>query len=73
MFARRAYEPRMAGVDFAMVDSNWGAQWGASGFDEWCRARTFVDLITACSPSPGLVRPPWHGRGQGFESPKLHL
>jgi len=35
-------------------------------------AATRVDSIAACGPSPDLVRPPWHGRGQGFESPKLH-
>jgi hypothetical protein len=39
---------------------------------EWCSAWTRVDSITACGPSPDLVGPPWHGRGQGFEFPKLH-
>src|SRR4029453_2653421 len=27
---------------------------------------------TPCSPPFVHHRPPWHGRGQGFESPKLH-
>ena len=28
--------------------------------------------INARSLSSALPGPPWHGRGQGFESPKLH-
>jgi len=64
MFARRAYEPRMA----ASISPWWfelRGRMGASGLHEWCSAWTRVDSITACGPSPDLVRPPWHGRGQG--------
>jgi hypothetical protein len=72
MFAEERLRAEDGGVDFALVGSNWGAEWGASGLHAWCNARTCVDSLTACSPSQEPVRPPWHGRGQGFESTKLH-
>jgi hypothetical protein len=73
MFAEERLRAEDRGVDFALVGSNWRAEWGASGLHTWCSARTCVDSLTARSPSKEPVRPPWHGRGQGFESPKLHL
>ena len=50
----------------------WGANWGAPWSNLGGCACTSVDFITARSPMCALATPPWHGRGQGFESPKLH-
>jgi hypothetical protein len=68
MFAEERLRAEDGGVDFALVGSNWGGRMGASGLHE------YRSELTACSPSQEPVRPPWHGRGQGFEfeSPKLH-
>jgi hypothetical protein len=61
--------PRRVSAPKGGVDSPWrarvrGAKWGAPGLHERCSACTSVDLLTARSASPELVRPPWHGTSQ---------
>jgi hypothetical protein len=56
MFAEERLRAEDGGVDFALVGSNWGAEWGASGLHAWCSARTCVDSLTACGPSQEPVR-----------------
>jgi hypothetical protein len=52
--------------------SREGQTEGLPGRTEGGSACASVDSDNARSPPPALPRPPWHGRGQGFESPKLH-
>jgi len=72
MLAEESLRAKSGGVDSAFVGLRARGRVGAPGLHERCSACTSVDLLTARSLSPNLVRPPWHGRGQGFESPKLH-
>jgi hypothetical protein len=47
-------------------------QLGAPGLNGGGSACTSAHSINARSLSPAHPGPPWHGKGQGFESPKLH-
>jgi hypothetical protein len=49
-----------------------GGKLRAPGLTGRGTACTSWHSINARSPSLASPRPPWHGRGQGFESPKFH-